>query len=271
MDTLALLKRSFPLVFIGLLGCSSGLKLTSDWRSGEIQIDGNDAEWQRGLYYDEESEMLYSLRNDDESLYLLLKTQNRSTQAQILHGGFTVWFDPSGGKDRTFGLHYPLPREHIPLSATEENFENPAVDGVDQIPLELEILGTQSDNVQRMPIFDVPGLSIKTARTRGALVYELQIPLKKSTLHPYAIDVIPGERIGVGLTTEEFKHASQKKRSSSESGMDMGASMSGEERGMEGRGHGRNGPRSGGPHQGPQMKMMNLWLAVQLSPSPGGK
>jgi hypothetical protein len=271
MDYSSILKRSLPLVFMGLFGCSSGLKLTSEWRTGEIQIDGSDAEWQRGLYYDEETEMLYSVRNDDESLYLLLKTQNRSTQTQILRGGFTVWFDPSGGKARTFGLHYPLPREHTPLAAPEENFESPMAEGLDQTPLELEIIGPQSDNVQRMPVFDARGISVKTARTRGTIVYELCIPLKKNALHPYAIDMIPGKRIGIGLTTEEFKHTSQKKRASSEDGGEMGVGLPGEEGGMEGHGRGRNGPHSSGPRLGTQLKMMNLWLSVQLSPTPGGK
>ena len=39
-------------------GCSSGLKLASDWQQGEMNIDGSDSEWQRGLYYDKESDMV---------------------------------------------------------------------------------------------------------------------------------------------------------------------------------------------------------------------
>jgi hypothetical protein len=41
-------------VVLMLNGCTGGLKLTSDWQQREMVIDGSDAQWQRGLYYDKE-------------------------------------------------------------------------------------------------------------------------------------------------------------------------------------------------------------------------
>ena len=60
--------RALPamtVLFLLLNGCSGGLKITSDWQQGEMNIDGSDSDWQSGLYYDKESDMVYSVRNDD--------------------------------------------------------------------------------------------------------------------------------------------------------------------------------------------------------------
>ena len=100
-----------PIMLILLNGCSGGLKLTSDWQQSEMNMDGTDAEWQGGLYYDDASDMVYGVRNDDKYVYLFLKTQNRSTQMQIMRQGLTVWFDREDEKNQTFGIKYPMSRQ----------------------------------------------------------------------------------------------------------------------------------------------------------------
>ena len=45
----------FLLVFVlistlGLIGCSSAVQLTSDWKKSEIVIDGKQKEWHGSLY-----------------------------------------------------------------------------------------------------------------------------------------------------------------------------------------------------------------------------
>ena len=106
ISSLLLLVSTMMLIILN--GCSSGLKLTSDWQQGEMNIDGSDSQWQRGLYYDKESDIVYGVRNDDKYIYVFLKTQNRSTQMQIMRQGLTVWFDREDGKNQTFGIKYPM-------------------------------------------------------------------------------------------------------------------------------------------------------------------
>lgn len=85
-------------------GCGR-LEMDSSWRTREITIDGRDGEWQGAPAYVAKEKATVSLLNDDEFLYLRLASADRATQAQVMRFGFTVWFDLSGGKQKTFGIH----------------------------------------------------------------------------------------------------------------------------------------------------------------------
>jgi hypothetical protein len=247
----------------GVFGCSSGLKLTSTWQSTVMTIDGNDTEWQSDVYYDAAFDMVYGVRNDEENMYLFLKTQNRATQTQMLRGGFTVWFDPAGGKDKAFGIRYPLAQERGALAPADDGMENLVRGGEIQASLELEILGPRAEDIQRISKLEAHGIAIHLLRTNGVLVYELCVPLQKSSLHPFAIDVRPGKRVGVGFTSSEFKRPERSTLPVPGSEMGDEQGRQGEGGGMEGYGRSRGGHRGGGANLKPA-NAMDLWLAVQL-------
>ena len=58
----SLLSLVMPVMLALLAGCGGGLKLTSDWQQGGMNFDGSDSEWQRGLYYDKESDMVFGVQ-----------------------------------------------------------------------------------------------------------------------------------------------------------------------------------------------------------------
>jgi len=255
------------MLFTVLSGCSSGLNLTSERRQGDIIIDGNDAEWQNGLYYDSESDVVYGVRNDDEYVYVFLKTQNRSTQMHIMRGGFTVWFDKAGGKNHAFGIRYPLEGQGNIRTFRPDADEEQMHAMLDQVFGELEILGPQSEDVQRCPAIDARGVRVKIGRTRDALVYELCVPLMKSPDHPYAINQTSPGRLGIGFESAEFKRGEAKGGLPMNGGFSgaspmEGGGMSGGEQG--GHRHGGN-HREDSPEGTARTKQMALWLAVQLA------
>jgi len=261
-----------PVLLILLNGCSGGLKLTSDWQRGEMNIDGSDAEWQRGIYYDKESDMVYGVRNDDKYVYIFLKTQNRSTQAQIIKQGLTIWFDREDGKNQTFGIKYPMSRQETHAGFSSDTNEEKLDTFLGQAFPELEIIGTKKEDVQRFSALEAPGIRVKLGRTRETLVYELCVPLKKNSEHPFAIEPISVRRIGIEFETGEFKPEQ------STSGMRVGSGNDhGEEMGEDnpaGEGSVGGGRRSrGSRHQGGRFgnigktKQMELWLSVQLAKS----
>jgi hypothetical protein len=251
-------------------GCSSSLKLLSTWRQEDIVIDGIGTEWQRGLYYDKESDIVYSIRNDDDYVYLFLKTQNRTTQMQIMRAGFTVWFDADGGNDHSFGIRYPLARQGAHSEFHPESDDERIHSDLEQILLELEIVGAQKEAVQRFSTLDVPGIRVKIGRSQEALVYELRVPLKKTPHTPFAIGVTSANRIGIGLETEEFNRDKMKMAAHPNeglSGIESGDSqMEGGEH--EGRGY-KDGSRRGGVRENKEKsKQLRLWLSVQLARTP---
>ena len=62
------------------------------------------------MYYFEDKEFSLGLRNDDKNLFLCLTIDNPMMRAQALTRGLTVWFDPDGGRAKTFGIQFPIGR-----------------------------------------------------------------------------------------------------------------------------------------------------------------
>jgi hypothetical protein len=251
-------------------GCSSSLKLLSTWRQEDIVIDGSGTEWQRGLYYDKESGIVYSIRNDDDYVYLFLKTQNRTTQMQMMRAGFTVWFDADGGNDHSFGIRYPLARQDAHSEFHPESDDEQIHSALEQALLELEIVGAQKENVQRFSTLDVPGIRVKIGRSQEALVYELRVPLRKTPHTPFAIGVTSENRIGIGLETEEFNRDKMKMGAHKNEGLSGSEPGNSQMEGGEHEGHGYNDDgHRGGVHENKEKRgQLRLWLSVQLARTP---
>lgn len=260
-----------PVLLIQLNSCGGGLKLTSDWQQGEMNIDGSDSEWQRGLYYDKESDMVYSVRNNDKYVYVFLKTQNRSTQMQIMRQGLTVWFDREDKKNQTFGIQYPISRQETHAGFSPDTNEEKLHTFLDQEFPEMEIIGPTKENIQRFSALEAPGIRVKLSRSHETLVYELRVPLNKTSKCPFAIEPISAHCIGIEFETGEFKPEQSKGGIHAGSGHDHSEGM-GENNPTEGgsiggrrsRGSGNQGSRFGNIEK---MKQIELWLSVQLAKS----
>jgi hypothetical protein len=99
------------MVFMSALqfvGCSSAVQLASSWKQTDIIIDGKQNDWQGDLYDLKKAKVTIGIRNDEKNLYLCFISTDRSVQRQIMSGGFTVWFDPTGGTDETYGIQFPV-------------------------------------------------------------------------------------------------------------------------------------------------------------------
>jgi len=267
MSSIILLLISLLLILLN--GCSSGLKLTSDWQQREINIDGSDSQWQRGLYYEKESDFVYGVRNDEKYMYVFLKTQNRSTQMQIMRQGLTVWFDREDGKNQTFGIQYPMNRKEEHAGFVPDTNEEKLNTFLDQEFPELEILGPNKENVQRFSALEAPGIRVKLGRTKETLIYELRVPLSKTSEQPFALEPTSSNRIGIEFETGEFQPGQMNSGVRAGGGRDRGEGM-GEDNPAEGSGM-SGGRRSRGGNQGghfgtmEKTKRMELWLSVQLA------
>jgi hypothetical protein len=263
------LLQAIPVLLILLTGCSGGLKLASDWQQGEMNIDGSDSEWHRGLYYDKESDMVYGVRNDDTYAYIFLKTQNRATQMQITRLGLTVWFDREDGKNQTFGIKYPMSQHEAHTGFSSDTSEEKLNTFLDQAFPELEIIGPRKEDIQRFSPLEAPGIRVKLGRKRETLVYELRVPLAKTSEHPFAIGPISGRRVGIEFETGDFKAEQSKGGMRIGGGHERGEEMDEDNPAGEGNIGGRR-PRGGGNQGGrfgnsEKTKQMELWLSVQLA------
>jgi hypothetical protein len=272
-------------VVIATSGCSSALQLSSVWRGREILVDGSDADWQGTTAYIKGSNVSLGIRNDSEYLYTCVIAMDRQTKMQMMASGFTVWFDPEGGKNKAFGIHFPLGLQGQPPPVPRQDRNNPedrtdpeeALKSMEQTQRELEIIGPGEKDRERVLLVQVQGIEAKLGNNhQGFLVYELKVPLRRSANHPYAIGIGNNEAIGIGFeTTEPNLEKMKEQMGGAPGGGGMppgGGGMSGPPGGggMPPGGGGMGGPPGGGhPGMGPlggeQVQSLKLWTRTVLA------
>ena len=252
---------SILILFLFLLvGCgNSKLELNSNWQDREITVDGKNADWLGAMLFFEEDNISVGLLNDENFFYICMIAEDQFIRTQVMRQGFTLWFDPDGGKEKTFGIKYPvgmqasgLPRGMI---RDEQSMERSS-QALRRPMIELEILGPGKDEVKKMPIEEAKGIDIHVEFSSGMLVYELKVPLIQSEQHPYSIGAEAGSSIGIGLETDKMERQDVRRQISG------GRGGGGTTSGMRG-GAGDRGMPGG---RRPQMRQpLKIWAVVQLA------
>jgi len=192
-------------VMIAFAGCKTFNTYSADSRpvSRAISIDGKTDDWQGDLYVVPNERMSIGFLNDRENLYICLLSSDTTIRSQIMSQGFTVWFDPKGGKEKAFGIRYPLgsPDGQLPRMPMGEMKEPPVAESSASSLDEFEIVKSEKDPIQKMGFSQVKGLELKVASSTGLIVYEMKIPLAASADIPVAVGAEPGKSIGIGFET----------------------------------------------------------------------
>lgn len=234
----------------------------SRWKDRDIVVDGRSMDWLDTLTYVEEFKVSVGITNDTDFLYICAVVENSLVRMQVMRQGLTVWFDPKGGRKKTLGLRFPLGfqgRREPPAEFREE----PEIERLQRMnPIsfnELEILGPNKKEKQRMRKAEAKGIDVAMSFSSGKLVYELKIPLMNRSDRPYAINVRPGSSFGIGIETSPRREMGQSPRRKT-GGMRRPAG--GGNPGMGGRGGMGQMPGGGRPGM---PKNLKLWLSVSLS------
>jgi hypothetical protein len=244
-------------------GCKT-LELSSGWRDFDIAIDGSGNEWSDRTTYLENEDVAVGLCNDDDYLYMAIMTSSPSVQQQIGMAGLTIWLDPTAQNKKTMGIRFPqgldaadLPRPGPGERPDPRKSIEAALDASTQ---EIQILGPGRNLRNRFDTDNAFDVHVSFGRARGAVVYEMRLPLKKDPDHPYAADARPGDSIAVGIDSPEF---------------DLGSRGGGPGPGGfgVGRGGAPGGPvgmRPAGGRPGFQKpNAIERWAKVRLAPRPG--
>ncbi len=274
-----------------ITGCGM-LELFSAWCDRKVSIDGisGGAEWNGALHSMPDRGFTIGILNDEKMLYLCLSTRNQALQRKIMTAGLIVWFNETGDKRLSYGIHFPLPSregEHGP--------EPPAYPGKDGIPkmdssgrpdplgeipqADMEILrpGENERSVIAAERTPVGGVRCRIRNSRGVLVYELQVPLIRNGDFPHGISAKKPKIIGIGLVTggKEEPRPDGGDRDGSPGG-GRGPGCPGGPGGPGGPDGGKPGGGPGGAGQPPQespdrggmhdkMQSLDLWLKVHLA------
>ena len=263
--------------------------LNSAWRQVDLAVDGNDTEWPGGAALLVDAPVAVGVSNDQEFLYVRIRTSDRNAGMQILMGGLTVWFDAAGGDRKTFGIKYPVgakkpePGERGPGGPEggkrgdmppppggqegqpgegrdhgQGPGQGPPLDPSTLVEPRLELLGAKKEDVRSFAIGDVPsGIQAAISRVEGALVYELRVPLATSAEDPNGIGAALGSVLGVTLETGKIRRPEMSRR---------GGPGGGPGGGMGGPGGGIGGPPGGGP--GASAKPLKTTFRVRVAQRP---
>ncbi len=156
-----------------------------------IKIDGDLTEWGDSLrYYNDENKLYYTIANDKDNLYMVIRINDRSEQMRILGAGLTLSIDTRGRKKESFSVTYPIGGK--PDMAPD--IENQPLDGskatqVDDRDDKMRATLTKLRQIKVTGFKEVESDLITTSNTYGFkaaidfdkdgnLVYETAIPLK---------------------------------------------------------------------------------------------
>ncbi len=237
MHVLFTLRRTLAIAALAtalLAGCGGAAPLTSSAPGELIVVDAQLNEWGGKLKtLSSQDGLLVGVQNDDNHLYLSLSTRNAASIGSIMRAGLIIWVDPAGGKEKTFGIRFPL---GLSMDETGERRlgEGAAADRVriERSTQEVEIIGADGQVIRRHKD-SIPGIAAAVEADRGVLTYEIQVPLAHTDGVLYAIGTKPGQEIGVGIATpDEFVVNTAQQPGFG--GMPGGRMASAEERGYQG-------------------------------------
>jgi hypothetical protein len=253
-------------------GCEKPIELESKWQNCEITIDGVGDEWGGATIYAAKQKVSLTMLNDSSYMYIRINTRDRQVQAQVLGMGLTLWFDPDGGKDKTFGIHFPLGMEEMDMPQMPGGYEVSHDDRFEKmftgLSDELGILGSDEEDICRISFSEAAmhGINVRLGYLNGNLIYELKVPLVHDEDHVFAIGLTTAGidtniTIGIGFETPEIDVEEMKKNMEERGrGMPPGGS------GMPPGGMPSGGTPPGGMRGGPQMpERLALWTKVKLA------
>lgn len=243
----------------------------SQLRDAAIVADGDFGDWYGSLQPFGEHPVSMQALNDKDFLYLRLTASDSSMRKQIMRLGLTVWFDPSGGDKKKFGIRYPVVEHGSGPAEEREEGERGGgrhgpgrgrggEEGKEPPPPSdrVDILGPGKDDARSLTHQALSGVEVAVRVDQGVLQYELKVPLARSADHPYAVGTEAGKTVGVGLETGKFEQPSHEGR----------GGRSGRMGGHRGGGRGGGGSRDGGEgREFEPPKPLKAWATVAIAPA----
>ena len=262
---------ALPLLMVLAAGCSHD-GIASHWSRHAVTIDGDQDDWQGTLKRTRDQDVAVGVMNDDIYLYVTLSSPNQRTMAQIMRGGFTVWFDPRGRQRKVLGIRYPLGA--AALGVEDEGWRragrgqrpDPAglLKSMRSTELFVEVSGPAKDDLAHVPLTSEGGIQVAIGWSAyGHFVYELRIPLEPGDSSPHAVGAAPGQTIAIGFEGGGMARQDRRRPSGGFSG-----GRGGGRGGMGQPGGGRSGFSGGGrggAGRGQMGQPIHYWVRVTLA------
>jgi hypothetical protein len=269
-DSVRILRVLSPIVLLlgAVAGCGSE-ELQSLARDRDITIDGDIRDWQGALQFLEDADLSYGLVNDRQAMYIVLVVGDREVRRQIIMSGMYMWFDPTGEKNKRFGLRFPIGLQEdvtdmMPMmqqqdpSQFQEKFEASAK--------EMMVIGVHDSDWRRTGVRDVGGIEAAAIADENKLVLEFKVPVTNDGQYGYGIGAYAGSVIGLGIETPEIDFEEMREQMRTAKGGRGGGGRGGWGGGGGGRGGGApGGTRPSGGQRPERPDPIKVWTTVHLA------
>lgn len=257
-----------------LAACSSPLPIVlSGSAPNPMAVDGDAREWEGALRpVPEEAGLSLGIRNDAESLYLVVVAGDNWQARRVASRGLTVWINGEGTKDKAFGLSFPVGLGsdgerggeragtqadvyqpggrvggRLDPSGRDQRLREDFLRSLDRIEI------TRNGERESVAVGGAEGIRAAATWTDSGLTVELQIPLHEGA---YAVGSASGPTLGLGVELAEVRQRTGPRQ--------VG--------GTPGVGGGRGGERQQGSRddarrsvERAQQNTVERWMAVELA------
>ncbi len=225
-----------------LLCCISQLLLAQDYMSKSeyskqsFKIDGYSNEWAQPFnFYDGDTKIRYSLRNDSANFYFCFQTWNEATEMRLMRAGMQIKLSAKSKKQKYFGsINFPITTKNPTASSTEHHSKHLDISGFKTgFVLQNNTMSIEGFKIQNgvVPIQSDTAISLAVNwDSTNTLNYEMRIPFKTFYGANYSMDDL------LKTITLQVKV----------NAMDAPPSSGGEGGGMNGGGMGGGGMGGGG-------------------------
>lgn len=190
------------LALVATTTASAKQKLDASWGERAMSVNGNLDDWGGRLVPLRDGPVLIGVANNSEFLYIAIRSADADLARRAYYGGLIVWIRPKHGSD--LGIQSPFGKRN----PTAEPFI---------------LFGQGSKEGQQIAAENPFGLDLRTSLSNGEFVYEIKVPLRRSALHPFALDTAPGAELALEIATPDNVRARSDQRSSPGAGATGGS------------------------------------------------
>lgn len=200
-----MLRRSVPpFVLLILAVAASGCGGTQALESQSVSAPNVDAaigEWQGGVRQMDGKDIQMGVAVTDTMLYVAVTSNAPDVIRAAARRGLIVWVDPAGGKEKAYGIQYPL-RDERARNALPAN-EAPQMADQNQLAI------LQGERRTQRPAQHTSGLRAAINLQRASMVYELAIPVAsvEDAVNPDALKASLGSTVGVGVELPDVERS----------------------------------------------------------------
>lgn len=248
-------------ISILLVGCA-GPRLVSHTAEDDIRIDGEQTEWTNELQYQEDAGVSLGIAHDKQSIYFCIVVADPEVKRVTYLRGLTLWLDAGGGRDKAFGIKYPLgltPALRQELLRQQDQWTGiPNYQRIlDRLPADFLLLRRGQEDTP-MSVEDNPAnIRLGLNLDHGNLVYEGKIPLTEIFHSPAGVPT-SGAKVGLGIENPQPESNRQMEaRQVPQQGGPMGSPTTGRRRGSA-----RLDQQSPTRQSG-----LDLWRTIQIPPA----